>query len=595
MLYFRPQMLAILTILSFFQVTVSASGKLPKPGVPQSIGMQTKVEDFNNEELQKIRDLGFRAVRRGFYWNSVEKEVGKYTFEAYDEQMNKCKELGLKVVGVLFQQHKAYENDSRRGVTSEKGRKGFANFAAALAEHYKDHDVIWEIWNEPNTQTFWGKGKGNSPEFAKEYTDLVKEVVPAMKAKDPNVFVVGGSVSNYWILSYEWTEYCFKEGILKTGIKGWSVHPYGVKTPEEYEKGHKIMRNLMKKYGGPILPLVNTERGFSVKKKKEGWSGGSEAKAKEFQAWNCVRQYMIDQMCDVPLTIWYEWNDKHSFGIKNKTAPEQALTAVKEMFKELDGYSLAKRIKSNHYRDYLLLFKNPEEKQKIVAWTCPPRGGAPDNIEVHDVSLTVAGKPREINLTGRPKYVAIPDGAKISKCVSHSKFPMATEEMAKPKKLAKPLDLKLFDGTKQWEFVENTGKGSFKLGKDENGKDIGIVEYDFTHPMTKGTPYVLAGVKCDITQRPVELKINARAPVKKQKLTFRIIDSTGQTHQKKSKARKAGEWNTIIISLTKRMEHWGGAKDGIIHYPIKKLFFSVPRPNPKTLKGKVEFGNIVVQ
>ncbi len=52
----------------------------------------------------------------------------------------------------------------------EPGRTGYAKFAAALAAHYKDYDIVWEIWNEPNTMTFWGKHgkKGNTPEYAEE-------------------------------------------------------------------------------------------------------------------------------------------------------------------------------------------------------------------------------------------------------------------------------------------------------------------------------------------------------------------------------------------------------------------------------------------
>lgn len=601
---------AFFTAMILLGGTVMASGQLPKSGVPQSCGMQTKSNNFNIKTINTIHDAGFKIIRRGFYWPGVEKEKGKYTFDEYDEQMNRCKELGLTVVGVLFFQHKDYEDDSRRGVTSEAGRKGFANFAAALAEHYKEYNVIWEVWNEPNTQTFWGKGKGNSPEFAKEYTDLVKEVVPAMIAKDPNVFVVAGSVSNYWQPSYDWTESCFKEGILKTGIRGWSVHPYGVKTPEEFEIGHKIMRNLLKKYGSPDMPLLDTERGFSVKKTREGWSGGSESRAIEFQAWNCVRQFMIDQMYNVPVTVWYEWDKKEGFGIEDKTGPNQALTACKEMFKELDGFHFSERIACNHYRDYLLLFEGPEGKRKIVAWTCPPRAGSPDNIEVHDVTLTVSGgsdlagkfgeakvegNSVKINLNGKPKYIPVPAGVKITKCVSHSKFPMASAEMDQPKKLDKAVDLKLFTEEQKWEFTENTGKGSFKLAKDKDGKDIGIVEYDFTNPTGGGTPYVLAGVACDIKKGPMDLKINVRSPIKKQKLTFRLVDSTGQTHQIKTKIKNPGEWNTIVIPLNKRKEHWGGAKDGLIHYPIQKIFFSVPLPDPKNKTGKVEYSDIIVQ
>ena len=96
-------------------------------------------------------------VRRGFYWTSVEKEKGVYDFSDYNVQMGHAKKLGLTVVGCLFGNNKLYEDDGLGGIQTEPGRKGFANFAAALAEHYKDHDVLWEVWNEPNVRSFWRK------------------------------------------------------------------------------------------------------------------------------------------------------------------------------------------------------------------------------------------------------------------------------------------------------------------------------------------------------------------------------------------------------------------------------------------------------
>lgn len=170
--------------------------------------------------------MGFRAVRRGFYWTSVEKEKGVYDFSDYDVQMGHAKKLGLTVVGCLFGNNKLYEDDGLGGIQTEPGRKGFANFAAALAEHYKDHDVLREVWNEPNVRSFSRKnGQHNSKKFAEEYTALVKETASAMLAADPDCVVVAGSVSNYWGPSYEWTESCFKERILKTGNRCITTSP----------------------------------------------------------------------------------------------------------------------------------------------------------------------------------------------------------------------------------------------------------------------------------------------------------------------------------------------------------------------------------
>jgi len=46
----------------------------------------------------------------------------------------------------------------------------------------------------------------------------------------------------------------------------------------------------------------------------------------------------------------------------------------------------------------------------------------------------------------------------------------------------------------------------------------------------------------------------------------------------------------VRIPLTRRLEHWGGAKDGKVHFPVKQLVFSVPQPGNNVKIGKVKYG-----
>ena len=115
--------------------------------------------------------------------------------------------------------------------------------------------------------TFWGRhGKvGNSPQYAREYTDLVRAAVPAMKKANPDCVILAGSVSNMWSESYKWMSYCFADGMLDIHWDIWSVHPYGVKAPEDYMEAYSHTRNLMKKAGGDTGRLwINSERGFPL-------------------------------------------------------------------------------------------------------------------------------------------------------------------------------------------------------------------------------------------------------------------------------------------------------------------------------------------
>jgi len=595
---------------------VPAADPLPEPGIPQSCGVQLKTHNFTVEDLDHLRQLGFRVVRRGFYWSSIETEKSVYDFAEYDAQMEHAGKAGLTVVGCLFGNNELYEDDGQGGIQTEAGRQGFAKFAAALAERYKDHDVLWEIWNEPNVRTFWRKdGQHNSDEFAEEYTALVKEVVPAMLNAAPDCFVMAGSVSNYWGPSYEWTESCFNKGILKTGIRGWSVHPYGVKTPEEFAIGHARTRALLEKYGAAELPMLNTERGFAVKETHEGWAGGSLQRAREFQAWHLVRQFLVDQLEGVRLTVWYEW-DGEDFGIADDGRSRPAYHACRAMFEQLDGYHVVRRIASDSDLDYVLLFENKAGERKLAAWTAPPPGGAPDEAKTHDVAVHIIesfdgadldGKSKKIDvstaaiqltLSGAPQYVVVPAEVRLGRCTALTPMTIVQRQAAPQVQQAVELpagavDLKLFEEGAEWKFLKNTGEGSFTLGAAEGDKPIGILTYDFTKSKSRSTPYVLATTSVNIDEGARELRIHARSPVPQQ-LTFRVIDSTSQTHQYKCRIAGTGEWEAIGIPLTRRLEHWDGANDGTIHFPIGSIVFCLPLPGEDNKTGKVEYADVVV-
>jgi len=559
--------------------------------------------------------MGFRVVRRGFYWESVVPEPGQYDFSGYDTQMNRARELGLTVVGVLFGNNKRFENDGQGGIQTDAGRKGFAAFGAALARHYEDHDVIWEIWNEPNVRTFWRKnGKHNSDEFASEYTALVKAVVPAMLAADPDCFVVAGSVSNYWHASYYWTESCFERGVLQTGIRGWSVHPYGPRTPEEFAEGHGVMRKLLKKYGAPDLPLVNTERGFAVKKRGEGWSGGSLSRAREFQAWHFVRQYMADMLHGVAPTVWYEW-DGDAFGIVDEGASRPIYTASRVMFERLDGCRFVRRLNSDSDLDYAMVFEDGQGRRTLVAWTAPPPGESPDETIDHYTAVRftapgaaptaleafdLMGEPASIEvrrgalrlaMRGAVQYVAIPRGLELGACERGAPLPGQESKLKTQRAPETSQGLELFDGASSWRVAAHHGKGAFTLGTTDRGKPMGILSYDFTAGTGRGTPYVFAVRGIDLPKDVVELWIHARTPLRQQ-LTLRVVDGTGQTHQFKHKTKGSNTWEAIGLNLTARHEKWGGANDGKIHFPTRELHISVPLPGLAHKTGTVEIADI---
>ena len=596
--------------LLFTSALAASAYELPSPGIPQSCSVQMKDNTFNAETLELVHSMGFRIVRRGVYWGRVESEKGNYDFSLYDAPMDKARDLGLTVIVTLFGGNGSYDNaDEKGGIVTDESRRGFAAFAAAAAEHWRGRDIIFEIWNEPNVRTFWRKtGTHNSEEFASEYTALVKEAVPAMLRADPGCFVVAGSVSNYWEPSYQWTEACFRLGILSTGIRGWSVHPYGVKSPEDFAKGHAVMRSLLKKYGAPNLPLLDTERGFTATQRDEGWSGGAANRALEYQAWHVVRQNLADIMDGLPVTSWYELRGNEGFALLDGDKPRPAAQAFKTMVAELSGYSFERRLEAESPRDVLAVFKNAEGARKLVAWTTPPSGGSPDETAEHAVVIpakdsaaavpngtSLLGEPTHtawgfaLSLSGAPQYIPLNPGFEPGKAVSVGPTVLPALPGGGPAAApAGAVDLNLCAPDAAWTFIPNTGKGSVSLGTSSDGKAALTIAYDFTGSKSKSTPYVMATCPAEIPGA-ARLVFSARSPIAQQ-VTIRVTDATGQTLQNKARLRGTGNWEPLAMPLDRKLEHWDGANDGRVHFPVKSVVLSLPKPGD-TLSGQVEFAD----
>ena len=78
-----------------------------------------------------------------------------------------------------------------------------------------------------------------------------------------------------------------------------------------------------------------------------------------------------------------------------------------------------------------------------------------------------------------------------------------------------------------------------------------------------------------------------------QKLTFRVKDSTDQTLQFKTKIAP-GAWSDVKFPLSKKLEHWDGANDGVVHFPVKSIAVSIPMPADAT-SGETLFSNFSVR
>jgi len=399
---------------------------LPGKTIPQSLGFNVHLAG-PDQEWDKIKEAGVTFVRKDFDWGGIERTKGQYDFGTYDRMLDSLDKRGIRVLFILDYRNRLYPEPE----TSDEGRDAYAKWAAESVRHFKGRNVLWEIWNEPNVGFWHGKAGLNSAEFADQYVALVKKAVPAMRAADPNCYILGGSVSCLWRDSFRWIDEAFQQGLLNTGISALSVHPYGFPRPElcmeggRPDEGYALLREKMAKAGAPKdFPVVNTEVGYSTGDRPVG----PRNVAPEHQAMLLVRTYLVDQMCGIRMTTWYNWDGDGGHEVRGGGAAGRPVyRACKNMVAELTGYRFVERLRVGSNLDYVLAFENAAKRRKIVAWTTPQaRDDSPDKAKTHDVDIPtgtrggpvpvrdlygkgvqarVAGGAVTLTLSGSPQYV----------------------------------------------------------------------------------------------------------------------------------------------------------------------------------------------
>ena len=205
---------------------------------------------------------------------------------------------------------KSHDPDSQAAIWSPPTGASAVAYAKALVTL---HDTIekagllssvkaWEVWNEPNTTTFWPTGTVRAGtdvqvnlEAAKQYVALLNTAYDALKATDADAVVLGGSLAA--------CDTDYLNAMYAAGAKfdGLALHPYTKANPFHdgiaygptetntqdalsqvwsFKTGVEHVRDVMVAHGDASKAMWFTEFGWSS---SSAWGGaGSAAAQAEF-------------------------------------------------------------------------------------------------------------------------------------------------------------------------------------------------------------------------------------------------------------------------------------------------------------------------
>ncbi len=230
-----------------------------------------------DERIALMARAGVRWAREGFLWQRIEPTEGQFDWSTYDRIVETSHHHGISVLPVL-----AYGTDwastapadaspSRRRTTMPR-IEAWERFVRAVVERYHDRIDVWEIWNEPNSTTFFAPAPGQ--EQADCYVQLLTSAYRVIKEVDPSAKVlIGGFTPKHWLANQAHLhERLFMERIFAVSPVPFDIaatHPY---TAPNHKTAHSatvaklehlasFVRDPMVERGEAARPIWFTECG----------------------------------------------------------------------------------------------------------------------------------------------------------------------------------------------------------------------------------------------------------------------------------------------------------------------------------------------
>ena len=318
-----------------------------------------------DRQLEQIAHAGAGIARVDVGWSSLEQNAkGRYErwyLDRLDALVEKADEHGVDLLLTVTDSPcwassappslkqgcdgEWWDREVQRYAPVDAG--DYADALAFLVRRYGDRVAGWEIWNEPNSDTYF-----KSDDQPADYARIVRAAYPAAKAADRSATVIAGALAE--------APPGFVEELFRHGIGGhfdaFSVHPYaGDASPHDpltdgwvknsFSRGVPAVREVLLRHGED-KPIWLTEFGWSTStiRDSEPWRNGVDERTQALyteQALVKIREWPY-----VPVAIVYELKDESddrgdrnsNFGLlRHDGTPKPAYDAFRRAALALEG------------------------------------------------------------------------------------------------------------------------------------------------------------------------------------------------------------------------------------------------------------------
>ena len=343
---------------------LAALDRSPLPGAPNSAFGMVMSAVSSQRGLDGALAAGATWIRsnNNLRWRDVEPvEGGGYNWSApsvklVEQEILAANQRNLTTILLVRSSPrwatKPYKSDC--APISPDKYASFAAFLAAAVERYSKppfNVAFWQIGNEPDAylassdQGYGCWGIRSDPYYGgRAYGEMLKVVYPAIKAANPSVQVMHGSLlldRPYDPETGKGLSARFLEGVFLAGAaQSFDVLPFNAywwtldQMPDAADWKAKYLIDLQASYGVPRKPMIATETGLLCSKES--------AKCQQQQAYAVGRYYARAIGYDLLGALWYIY-DSDSFYYTalvdpaNVSAPRPAYYAYRQAAAMLAG------------------------------------------------------------------------------------------------------------------------------------------------------------------------------------------------------------------------------------------------------------------
>lgn len=143
-----------------------------------------------NKAVRLLKEAHIGWVRMDFLWQDIQPLKDQFDFAKYDYIVELLSRNNIKILGLLD-----YYADwaSPKGLWNypAEDKSLFIQYCSKVVQRYQDKVKYWEVWNEPDSHTYWFNQDG-----LVSYCRLLKDVYTALKKIDPECKILNGGLAS---------------------------------------------------------------------------------------------------------------------------------------------------------------------------------------------------------------------------------------------------------------------------------------------------------------------------------------------------------------------------------------------------------------